>query len=366
MKRILYSVLALTLSTSILVGCNSNSDSNLNSTNSTTESFNEEMNPNSMTSDNEILTADASGFSGTYQVILSHDGHPDPDDNAALLVGTVAALHNANGNSRIKLLGMIYGDTTESRQKDMLNASTKEAKKPTDAEKARANYLFFTNYGEAALKSLNLPDNFVFKNVTSEKYNFDAKKLDEMTAGGQMIANNVLDAINNKSAVRVVLSAGGGENCAAEAVAYLKNKGKTDAVIKEHFAVVQHSAWNWKNATEDKAQKIIANFTIRIEDQNKYTGSDITTTASAKKTSEKFVKAWTGAVVNDEKKNPIMKEINNLIPKRDASDAGSHHFASDSSALDKNWNTRNNKLTDDKGGLKYDVYTKKALENDLN
>ncbi len=354
MKRILYSVLALTLSTSILVGCNSNSDSNLNATNASQENF------------GERLAVTASSFAGTYQVILGHDGHPDPDDNGALLAGTVAALTNANADSRIKLLGMIYGDTTETRQDDMISGSTTSSTTPSDAQKARANYTFFTKYGKPALQSLTLPDGFVFKDITPQTYNFKAEKIDEMTTGGQMIANKILAAINSENDIRVVVSAGGGENAAAEAVAYVKKQGKTDADIKEHFAVVQHSAWNWKNATEADAQKIIANFTIRIEDQNKYTGTEITTTASATKTSEKFVAAWIGAVVNNANTNPIMKEIPNLKPKRDASDAGSHHFASDSSALDKNWNTRNNKLTDDKGGLVYGVYTKQELSKDLN
>ena len=355
MKRILYSVLALTLGTTMLVGCNSNSDSTLNQTDSSSEKI--EARTELETQSNDI-------YAGDYHVILSHDGHPDPDDNAACLAGTVAALRNASGSSRIKLIGMIYGDTTESRQNDMINGSTKESKKPTDAQKARANYTFFTKYGRPALESLKLPNGFMIKNITPEKYNFNAKKLDDMASGGQLLASQITNAISQK--FRVVISTGGGENSAAEAVAYLKNQGKSDAVIKEHFAVVQHSAWNWKNATEGSAKKIIANFTIRIEDQNKYTGSDIPTTASANKTSAAFVKAWTGAVVNDASKNPIMKDINNLKPVRDASDAGSHHFASDAGALDKNWGIRNNDLDKENGGLKYGAYTKQVMSNDLN
>ncbi len=298
-----------------------------------------------------------------YQVILAHDGHPDPDDNGAALAGFVTATRNIEKDStnRLQLLGMIYGDTTETRQDDMLNGG--ETK---DSKLGKANYEFYKKYSLPAIKSIQ-NDNFVHYDVTPETYNFSPNALSDMTTGGQFIARTLEAALNNKqNKVRVVVSAGGGENTMAEAINYIRQKGFSDKQIMEQLIIVQHSEWNWRKATEAKAQTICAPFTLRIEDQNKYTGDSakekfpqapVAPNANAnfiKRTSETFVNAWNGAVYTDAARNPIItattagdkqKGIDNFVGKRDISDAGSHHFATNLEALDNYWYTRNNGLT---------------------
>jgi hypothetical protein len=274
----------------------------------------------------------------TYKVILGHDGHPDPDDNLASLAGTVAAERDqAAQPARVQLIGMVYGDTTEARQQGMLTGSgTGNA---SDDLVAQANYAFFRMYAEPALQSVGFT---TFRDVTPQTYNFKAKALSDMTTGGQLIAQTVKAALDDTSLkYRVVYSAGGGENTAAEAIGYLRNIGYTDEQIRSRFAIVQHSAWNWINATETAAQTIAAPFTIRIEDQNKFTGPGLPPlTVSAARTSPAFVDAWNIAIGNT-----AGSGIPNFESKRDASDAGSDKFSTDPTALDRYWDTRDNSLT---------------------
>ncbi len=54
-----------------------------------------------------------------YQVVLGHDGHPDPDDNLATMAGAATAIRNAEKSDRITVIGMIYGDTTQVRKNGM-------------------------------------------------------------------------------------------------------------------------------------------------------------------------------------------------------------------------------------------------------
>jgi hypothetical protein len=267
----------------------------------------------------------------TYSLILGHDGHPDPDDNAAALAGFVAAKRaHDDPASRVRLISMVYGDTTEARQNAMTGGSSGII--GNDDTLSVANYAFFRQYTKPSLQSMGFNS---FFDIVPQTFNFSATALTAMTTGGREISEKVRDAIGGTT--RVVYSAGGGQNAAAEAVAWLRTQGYSDVQIKNHFAVVQHSGWNWGNATEIAARTIIEPFTIRIADQNAYSGNGLPPlTVSATRTSTTFANAWSVAV------GPTLSGIPNFQSKRDASDGGSHAFSSNALKLDTFWGQRGN------------------------
>jgi hypothetical protein len=283
------------------------------------------------------LTVQAGGAGGpppggdySYEVVMGHDGHPDPDDNLAALAGFIAIKRvDDQAGSRAKLTAMIYGDTTDQRQQGMIPGGAGSGSASSD-RKGEANHEFFKRYTKPSLQSLGLN---AFYDIVRQSYDFNARSLDSMSSGGAFLGQRVRDAIGSKT--RVVYSAGGGVNAGAEAIGWLRNQGYSDVQIREHFAIVQHSQWNWDNATEGTARGIADDFVIRIEDQNKFSGSGKPPlTVSASKTSATFAEAWAIAV------GQKPSGIDNLDPIRDASDAGSHHFASNVSKLEANWSRR--------------------------
>ena len=112
--------------------------------------------------------------------------------------------------------------------------------------------MYFTRFAAPALKSLGL---VAVKDVVSQPFNFDAQDLAQLSMGEQLIASGVQAAIEGEQGTRLVYSAGGGANTAAEAIGWLRNQGYSDAQIRDQFAIVQHSTWNFRNATEVAAQK---------------------------------------------------------------------------------------------------------------
>jgi hypothetical protein len=201
----------------------------------------------------------------------------------------------------------------------------------SDDRTAAANREFFNKFAKPSMQSLGFNS---LIDIVADTYNFNANALQDMSAGGTFIAQRVRAAIGGTT--RVVYSAGGGENTAAEAVAWLRKQGYSDLQIRNHFAVVQHSVFNWQNATEAVARGIIGSFTIKIEDQNTFTGlGKPPLTVSAARTSSTFANAWLVAV------GSAPSGIGNFVSRLDASDAGSHHFASNAGRLDIHWNQRN-------------------------
>jgi hypothetical protein len=267
-----------------------------------------------------------------YQLILGHDGHPDPDDNAGALAGFVAAkTAHDDPTSRVKLQGLIYGDTKESRQNGMLGGAS--GNWVENDVMGVANYAYFNQYTKPALQSLGFN---TFFDIVPQTFNFNATALTSMTTGGRHIAEKVRDAIGGSN--RVVYSAGGGSNAAAEAIAWLRNQGYSDVQIKNHFAIIQHSTWNIVETNEPATRLIADAFTMRIEDQNPYSGGGKPPlTVSATKTSAVFAAAWSVAV-----NSATPSGIANFTASRDASDAGSHYFATRAAKLDTHWGTRGN------------------------
>jgi hypothetical protein len=200
---------------------------------------------------------------------------------------------------------------------------------------------------------LGMPEDKIFE-IASQPYNFNATSLDQMTTAGQFTANTIEKAINDsneKTTYRVVTSNGGGHNAEAEAIQYLLNKGYTAEVLKKHFRMVQHSSWNWSNATEATARTIALDYTIRINDQNRYSGGQgglVPLRASPILTSEKFAYAWYLTMGNGLFSDgapgvgiaynfTVDPYISNFAARRDCSDAGSHHFASNIEMMNEHW-----------------------------
>jgi hypothetical protein len=259
-----------------------------------------------------------------YELILGHDGHCDPDDNLALLAGYFTANKAASqSGSRVSVIAMIYADTLETKSKELLSGAG-------CGGVGKANHDYFLKFGKPALQSLGFNS---FTDIAGQTYNFNTLDVQALSAGGTYIAERVKAAIGGTT--RIVYSAGGGENTAAEAVSWLRKQGYSDIQIKNHFAVVQHSRWNWDNATEPAARSIIDAFTIKIEDQNKFSGQDKPPlSVSTAKTSASFANAWQVCL------GGAPSGIANFATRRDASDAGSHNFASNISSLEANWNNR--------------------------
>jgi hypothetical protein len=292
----------------------------------------------------------------TYEVIAGHDGHADPDDNLAALAGFIAVKRAQDQpGSRVALLAMIYGDTTEDRQDGMIpgGSGTSDAGKDRTAA---ANYQFFKQFTRPALQSMGFN---TFFDVVPQDYDFNAANLSTMTTGGAFLAQRVKSAIGTKT--RVVYSAGGGENTAAEAVAWLRKQGYSDTQIRDTFAIVQHSSTsNWAKFTESAARRIIADdFTIYIENQNPYSGTgEPPATVKVSRTSTTFANAWAVAVGDQP------SGIANFASKRDASDAGSHHFASNMAGIETYWNRRGEPGVI--APISYKVYNAALMNDQLN
>jgi hypothetical protein len=291
-----------------------------------------------------------------YEVITGHDGHADPDDNVAALAGFIAVKRaEDNAGSRVKLVGMIYGDTTEANHDGMIPGGPGSGDEARD-RRAAANYEFFKRYTRQALESMGFN---TFFDVVTQDYGFSASSLSGLSSGGAFIAQRVRDAIGSKT--RVVYSAGGGENTAAEAIAWLRKQGYSDTQLKEHFAVVQHSSSsNWQKYTESAAKRIIGDdFTINIENQNPYSGEGKPPrTVSAARTSALFAKNWAVAL------GDWPSGIHNLTFRRDASDAGSHHFASNVAVIEGFWNRRGE--PGNTTPISYKIYNAALMDEQLN
>lgn len=291
----------------------------------------------------------------SYELVMGHDGHADPDDNLAALAGFIAIKRAQDQpGSGVTLVAMIYGDTTEDRQDGMIpgGPGTGDASKDRTAA---ANYEFFKQFTRPSLQSMGFD---TFFDVVPQDYDFNASSLNSMTTGGAFLAQRIRDAIG--STTRVVYSAGGGENTAAEAIAWLRKQGYSDTQIRANFAIVQHSATNWKKFTEGTARGIIGDgFTISIEDQNPYSGSGKPPqTVKASRTSTKLANAWAVAL------GDAPSGIANLASKRDASDAGSHHFASNVAVLEANWTRRGEPGVIQP--ISYKVYNSALMNDQLN
>jgi len=299
------------------------------------------------------------------RVWLSHDGYRDPDDNLAMLLGAAQARSIAKpSGGAVKVAGVVFGDTKDGGQYYMLNPEgTAPAAFGTDPrygsvsgnQTAAGNYAFFKEYGLPALANLG-PGWKNFDLLAKDRdglraWNFDATTKSQITAAAGALADDIIDAIAltggaAEAAKLVVYSAGGGANVAGEAVGFLLNKGYSMADIAKHFAVVQHGN-NWVTNYEDPARELTRDLTIAISNQNyglyadgahgpdlknaipwggdpdgSRLGADFARALSVATGNESFVGLPPGAI---------------FLGTRDASDAGSHAFATDVARLLDAW-----------------------------
>lgn len=301
------------------------------------------------------------------RVWLSHDGYTDPDENLGQLVGAAQARVNALSDSRVKIGGFVFGDSTDGGQFKMLHPLGTVPNKFSDDPRydqnyknkwAAGNYAFYEKYGSKAVSELapgwKQYDLLKADNGGYRSWNFDANNRSELTRASRDLADDIVEAINkgggaNPNAV-VVYSAGGGANVPAEAIAYLLNRGTSAAEIQEHFAVVQHGDSNWWNNQEDEAREITRPYTIALSEQdpNSYANgmngpglkwmvrNDVWLDGS--RFGEDFRKAT--AVAQGLEPFQGLKANQTLRPTKDGSDAGSHAFASDADALLAAWDER--------------------------
>ncbi|HVH02698.1 MAG TPA: hypothetical protein VM891_07090 [Amaricoccus sp.] len=293
------------------------------------------------------------------RVWLSHDGYRDPDDNLSMLLGAANARVAAQSSSSVRVGGVLFGDTKDGGQYYTLNpGGTAPAAFGTDDrygdvagnKQAAGNYAFFQQYGKAALKALGpgwkLYDLLASDNGGRRAWNFDASQKSQITGAAQALADDIVDALTQTGAAAtpaklVVYSAGGGANAAAEAIGYLLNQGYAEADLLKVFVVVQHGN-NWVTNYEGAARELTRDFTVAISNQNYdlYAngdpGPDLKHALSAKVTGDTlFAAAFDTALAVATGGQAFGNLPANATFKAtlDASDAGSHAFATNPARL---------------------------------
>ena len=286
------------------------------------------------------------------RIWLSADGYRDPDDNLSLLVGAAQARVTAKASSDVSVAGVVFGDTKDGGQFYMANPSgTAPAAFGSDSrygsvegnKQAAGNYAFFKKYAAPALKELapgwESHDLLASDSGGMRAWNFAATQKSQITGAAQSLAQDIIDAINKTggaatAAELVVYSAGGGANVAAEAVGYLRNQGYSEALLAQHFAVVQHGN-NWVTNYEAAARVLTRNFTVAISNQNlaEYAngadGPNLKQALSGPLADTAFGNAFDKAIAVATGASHFQNLGSGLTFKstRDASDFGSHAFA---------------------------------------
>jgi hypothetical protein len=294
-------------------------------------------------------------------VWLGHDGYRDPDDNVAMLLGSAQVSAVAASSGQVSLGGFVYGDTRDGAQYYMLHptgqAPLSFGLDPRYLDKlgntvAAGNYDFYQDYGRAALAEV-APGLARYDLLAQDAgglraWNFDATERWQISDAAGALAADIVQAIGRPDEV-VVYSAGGGANVAAEAIGYLLNEGWNKAVLKEHFAIVQHGTTNWTSFYEPETRALTRDFTIAISDQNEKRygngdkGPDLKHALPAgAKAGDGFGDAFAEAlaVATGQKAFAGLDWDATFRATLDASDAGSHAFAADLAALEKAWDRR--------------------------
>jgi Ca2+-binding RTX toxin-like protein len=300
------------------------------------------------------------------KVWLSHDGYADPDDNVAVLVGGAYAHVADKKSADISIGGVVFGDTKDGSQFHMLNPTAQtpaafagDARYNNTAtnQQAVGNYEFFLDYARAAMADLSggtwsAHDLLAGDNGGLRAWNFDATQAAQLTSAGRRLASDIEAAIKASGDSRVVYSAGGGANLAAEAIGYLYNKGYDAADILPHFAVVQHGKYNWERQYEQEARDITRIYTIAIsnQDESRYAngteGPNLKVTIADRTKVDgrafgaDFDKALDVAIGNTPYQPGLLKAGATFKALRDGSDAGSHAFAVDIGRVVDAWGGR--------------------------
>ena len=301
------------------------------------------------------------------RVWLSHDGYRDPDDNLAQLVGAAKARTVALSNPDVSIAGLIFGDTTDGGQYHMVHPGRRTPWNMDGDSRfdevaanrvAAGNYAFFQKYAAPALRQMAPGWEVIdtIKNEAESSWNFSARTLSGISYAARELVSDIKAAIAKGGSANpnevVVYSAGGGAHVAAEAIAFLRHTGWSQAQIKEHFAIVQHGRTNFALNLEPAAQDITRVYTLPISKQ------DLDTYANGMHGPGLARLARDGVFLDGGRFGGKMAEaldvaqglkgFQNLGSGKtfkkttDGSDAGSHAFAVDEGTLMANWGRRLN------------------------
>lgn len=212
------------------------------------------------------------------KVWISADGARDSDDNVAIMVGAAQGLKVMSEDGGYELAAVVFGDTKDGAQYRMLHptGSLPSWITPVDPlfndtqrnQQGVGNLAFFRKWAEPAFDSLQIAtyDLCADDNDGQRPWNFSAGSLGAMAQASQALVADILAAMATDDG-KVVYSAGGGANVAAEAIGYLLGQGYTKSQIIPHFAVVQQGGNNWMRQYEPQARTRTVECTISIVTQ---------------------------------------------------------------------------------------------------
>ena len=296
------------------------------------------------------------------KVWLSADGFRDTDDNVAQLVGAALGVVVSAKDPGIELAGMVFGDTLDGSQFHMMypsgNTPSFIADNPRydQVEKSRqalGNYEFWKDYSDPAFESLGIKayDMLATDRGGMRAWDFDATSKSQLAPASRDLVDDILQAMATRDD-KVVYSAGGGANVAAEAIGYLLEIGYTKAEIVPHFAVIQHGKHNWVQQYEPEARNLTREFTIAITNQdervyaNGWKGPGLADTIHDRRTidgsefGDAFDRALDVGIGNRAYEAGKLAKGAIFRSDLDGSDAGSHAFALDEDALSAAWTKR--------------------------
>jgi hypothetical protein len=296
------------------------------------------------------------------KVWLSADGFRDTDDNVAQMVGAALGVVVSANDPGVELAGMVFGDTVDGGQFHMLKPSGRTPDFIDDnprydqvgkSKQAAGNHEFFDDYAAPAFRSLGIAsyDMLATDNGGMRAWNFDATSKSQLAPASRDLADDILEAMATRDD-KVVYSAGGGANVAAEAIGYLLESGYTKAEIVPHFAVIQHGKHNWVRQYEPEARDLTREFTIAITNQdekryaNGWDGPYLRDTIHNRKEidgsefGDAFDLALDVAIGNRKFDADKLAKDAIFRPDFDGSDVGSHAFAFDEDALSAAWTKR--------------------------
>ena len=296
------------------------------------------------------------------KVWLSADGFRDTDDNVAQLIGAALGIVVSANDPGFELAGMVFGDTLDGSQFHMMYPSGRTPSFITDSprydeveksKQAFGNYEFWKDYSTPAFKSLGIPsyDMLATDRGGMRAWDFDATSKSQLAPASRDLVDDILQAMATKDD-KVVYSAGGGANVAAEAIGYLFESGYTKAEIVPHFAVIQHGNRNWTYQYEPEARNLTREFTIAITSQdervyaNGWKGPDLERTIHDRRQidgsefGDAFDRALDVGIGNRAYDAGKLAKGAIFRSNLDGSDAGSHAFAFDEDALSAAWTKR--------------------------
>ena len=276
----------------------------------------------------------------------------------------------AKSNDAVRIAGVVFGDTKDAAQFKMLNPYKAVPAAMDDGDTryddangnriAVGNYAFFKQYANDAIRKMapgwQRIDLLAEDKGGQREWNYDPRARADMSTAAWELADDIRTAAGKGSTATgepkevVVYSAGGGAHVAAEAIAYLRNSGMSEATLVRYFAVVQHGDTNWWSNQEPEATTITRPYTIAISEQDPalYTNGDtgpglkLLVRDGVWLSGAPFGAAYAEATSVAQGLTPFknLPQQATFKATKDGSDAGSHAFAADTEALLAAWDNR--------------------------